>query len=196
MTLPKILLLDVMDTLVKDPFFTCVPAFFGCELQELLQHKSLTAWKAFEEGLIDEDEYHRTAFHDGRAYDAAAFRQRMVDGYEWLPGVKALLEELREGGVQMHALSNYPRWYELLDEKLGVSDYLEWTFVSCHTGVRKPHPRAYLGPVEHLGCAPEELLFVDDREQNCAGAREVGLHAHRFEDVASLRACLVELRLL
>src|SRR5690606_6752529 len=141
----------------------------------------------FEKGLIDEDEYHRTAFCDGRRYDGAAFRQRMVDGYEWLPGVEALLGELSARGVEMHALSNYPRWYELLDEKLGVSRYLEWTFVSCKTGVRKPSPRAYLGPVERLGRPPHDLLFVDDREKNCAAARDQGLHVHRFTDAADLR---------
>lgn len=193
---PRILLLDVMDTLVKDPFFTCVPSFFDCPLDELVKHKSPHAWVEFEKGNIDEDEYHRTAFHDGRAYDGAAFRQRMVDGYEWLPGVKELLEQLRDRGVEMHALSNYPRWYELLDEKLGVSRYLRWTFVSCKTGVRKPDARAYLLPLERLEREPHEVLFVDDREKNCAAARECGLHAHRFTDAASLRESLVELRLL
>lgn len=185
-----------MDTLVKDPFFTCVPSFFDCPLDELVKHKSPTAWVEFEKGNIDEDEYHRTAFHDGRAYDGAAFRQRMVDGYEWLPGVKELLGELRDRGVEMHALSNYPCWYELLDEKLGVSAFLQWTFVSCKTGVRKPHPRAYQMPVERLERAPGELLFVDDREQNCEAAREAGLHAHKFTDAETLRASLVELELL
>lgn len=185
-----------MDTLVKDPFFTCIPAFFGRPLAELVPHRSPTAWVEFEKGNIDEAEYHRTAFHDGRVYDGAALRQRMVDGYEWLPGVEDLLVELCDRGVEMHALSNYPRWYELLDEKLGLSRYLRWTFVSCKTGVRKPDPRAYLLPVERLEREPAELLFVDDREKNCAAARECGLETHRFTDVASLRASLAAFDLL
>jgi HAD superfamily hydrolase (TIGR01509 family) len=193
---PKVLLLDVMDTLVKDPFFTCVPAFFGRSLEELWALRSRTAWEEFEKGNIDEDEYHRTAFLDGRPYDGDALRQRMVDGYEWLPGVPELLAELSARGVEMHALSNYPRWFELLDEKLALSRYVRWTFVSCKTGVRKPDPRAYLLPVERLERQPEELLFVDDREKNCAAAREVGLHAHRFTDAEALRATLRDFGLL
>lgn len=193
---PTVLLLDVMDTLVKDPFFTCLPAFFGSPLEELVKLRSRTAWVEFEKGNIDEDEYHRTAFNDGRPYDGAALRQRMVDGYEWLPGARELLEELKDRGVEMHALSNYPRWFELLDEKLGLSRYLRWTFVSCKTGVRKPDARAYLLPVERLERAPHELLFVDDREKNCAAAREVGLHTHRFTSAELLRATLVEHELL
>lgn len=193
---PRVILFDVMDTLVKDPFFTCVPSFFGGPLEELVKVRSPTAWVEFEKGNIDEDEYHRTAFQDGRAYDGAAFRQRMVDGYEWLPGARELLEELQGAGVEMHALSNYPRWFELLDEKLGLSRYLRWTFVSCKTGVRKPDVRAYLLPVERLEREPSDLLFVDDREKNCAAAREVGLHAHRFTDAPTLRAALVEHGLL
>lgn len=194
---PRVLLLDVMDTLVVDPFFTkVVPEFFCCPLEELSAAKDPTAWTDFEKGLIDEEAYARRAFRDGRAYDHEAMRALMVEGYVWVEGMRELLTELNAAGVEMHALSNYPRWFELLDEKLGVSRLCPWTFVSCNTGVRKPDPRAYLGAAEQLCRAPEELLFVDDRERNCEAAREVGLHAHRFEDAPTLRACLVGLELL
>lgn len=189
---PPVLLLDVMDTLVEDPFFTRVPAFFGLPFEELVKVKSPTAWLDFERGLIDEDEYARRAFVDGRAYDHDAFRALMVDGYRFLDGVEDLLVELRARGVEMHALSNYPPWYRLLDEKLGLSRFLSWRFVSCHTGVRKPDPEAYLGPLRALERRPEECLFVDDRGANCKAAAALGIRAHRFESAAGLRGFLVD----
>ena len=49
-----ILLFDIMDTLVRDPFYEDVPAFFGMSLKELIDCKHPTAWAEFEKGLIDE----------------------------------------------------------------------------------------------------------------------------------------------
>ena len=52
-----ILLFDVMDTLVREPFFTDVPAFFGMTLDELFAEKHPTSWIDFEHGRIDEARY-------------------------------------------------------------------------------------------------------------------------------------------
>ena len=102
-----------------------------------------------------------------------------------------------ERGVPMHLLSNYPPWYQLCDRRLGVTRWVRPSFVSCHTGVRKPDTEAYLGPCRELGVAPADCLFVDDREPNVAAARELGLDALRFDgDVTALRAALRERGLL
>lgn len=49
-----ILLFDIMDTIVRDPFYEDVPAFFGMSLKELIDCKHPTAWVEFEKGFIDE----------------------------------------------------------------------------------------------------------------------------------------------
>ncbi|KAG2561785.1 hypothetical protein PVAP13_8KG097100 [Panicum virgatum] len=49
-----VLLFDVMDTLVRDPFYHHIPAFFQMSMKELLESKHPTAWSEFEKGLIDE----------------------------------------------------------------------------------------------------------------------------------------------
>jgi hypothetical protein len=36
----------------------------------------------------------------------------------------------------MHVVSNYPVWFQWIEEKLELSRYLEWTFISC-TGTMK-----------------------------------------------------------
>ena len=48
-----ILLLDVMDTLVYDPWRE-LPDFFGLSLSALLEAKHPTAWQDFERGELDE----------------------------------------------------------------------------------------------------------------------------------------------
>ena len=191
-----VLLLDVMSTLVRDPVFTTLPAWFGQRARDLLPQLDREVFFAFERGEIDEPTYYATCFRDRRPVDADGFRAALREGYEWLPGVEPLLADLLARGVEMHALSNYPTWYRMIEEKLALSRYVRWSFVSCERGVRKPDAAAYLGAAETLNRAPEACLFVDDRESNAAAARAVGMQALRFEDAPGLRAQLAQRGLL
>mgnify|MGYP003672570846 CR=1 FL=1 len=182
-----ILLLDVMETLVYDPFPVEVPAFFGTTLPELLALKDPQAWQRFEAGEYDEATFAVNYFQDRRPLDVEGFKATLAGAYRFLPGIEELLGELQGAGVAMHALSNYPPWYALIEERLGLSRWVSWSYVSCRTGVRKPDPEAFLAPARDLGVAPRECLFVDDRADNCAGAEAVGMFAHHFRDASGLR---------
>ncbi len=186
----RILLLDVMGTLVHDPFFVEVPRFFGMTLEELVRSKHPTAWRAFELGELDEAGLVARFFADGRALDVEGLKRTMRDAYRLLPGIEPLLEHLRAAGVSMHALSNYPPWYRLIEDAVGLSRFLTWTFVSCETGVRKPDPRAYLDAARRLGVSPRACTFVDDVLENCEGAAATGMHAIHFTDAQALAASL------
>ena len=187
---PDALLLDVMGTLVHDPFHREMPAFFGMELGALLEVKHPDAWVRFEHGEIDEPTFLARFFADGRGYDHAGFVEHVVGAYRLLDGIEPILEALRARGVAMHALSNYPCWYRRIEERVGLSRFLAWSFVSCETGVRKPDPEAYLGAARALGLTPERCLFVDDQPRNCDAARAVGMDAIRFEGAAGLEVAL------
>jgi HAD superfamily hydrolase (TIGR01509 family) len=181
-----IVLCDVMDTLVHEPFHREMPAFFGLTPEELVEAKHPTAWVEFELGQLSEQEFLVRFFRDGRGYDRAAFVRAVRAAYRWLPGMEALLAALSARGLAIHALSNYPCWYRMIEERLGLSRYLAWSFVSCETGARKPEPRAFLGAAARLGVAPEECLLIDDRERNCAAARALGMEAIRFTSAPEL----------
>lgn len=187
------LLLDVMGTLVRDPFFEDMPAFFGLTLRELLEQKHPTAWVEFEHGEIDEHACMAKFFQDARPFDVGAFKAHVARGYEWLPGIEPLLEELAAHGVEMHALSNYPEWWRLIEERLGLSRYVRWSFVSCRTKVRKPHPDAYLGAAAALGRPACSCVFVDDRQDNVEAAWAVGMPGLVFTTAEALRADLASL---
>lgn len=181
-----IFLFDVMDTLVHEPFHREMPAFFGMSLEQLIASKHPTAWIEFELGQLSESEFLTGFFRDGRAFDHGAFQRSVHEAYRWLPGMEALLGTLAGRGHAIHALSNYPCWYHAIEQRLALSRFLEWSFVSCDTGVRKPDREAFAGPLARLAVAPEECLFVDDREANCAAARALGIPALRFTSSAEL----------
>lgn len=54
-----------------------------------------------------------------------------VHHYRYLDGMEALLQTLRAQRQTMHIMSNYPLWYREIERKLQLSQYLDWTFISC-----------------------------------------------------------------
>ncbi|HTV24953.1 MAG TPA: hypothetical protein VMG12_39945, partial [Polyangiaceae bacterium] len=142
---PRAILWDVMDTLVVDPFRHVMPAFFGMTLAEMLAQKHPNNWGRFEKSELTEAEFLPAFFADGRSFDQEGFKARVRESYVWIDGIEPLLAELAARGVEMHALSNYPEWYAWIEARLQLSRYLKWTFVSCHTRLRKPDPAAYEG---------------------------------------------------
>jgi len=188
----RVLLWDVMGTLVHDPFFSEMPEFFGMSFDSMLAAKHPTAWVEFELDRRTESEFLDDFFADRRDFDRRGFVDVVRTAYRWLPGMEELLAELRGHGFTMHAFSNYPVWYELIEQRLGLSRFLDWTFVSCRTGLRKPDPAAYVRVLNELGVPAEQLVLVDDRKRNCQAALQGGIEAVRFEGVDSVRAYLTE----
>jgi len=179
-------LLDVMSTLVRDPFHD-MPGFFGMSMRELIAVIRPGAWVAFERGELTEQEFLNRFFADGRAYDQRGFLETVRAGYRWLPGMQALTDELKATGHHLVAMSNYPIWYRHVAATHGLEQLLDGRFVSYLTGARKPEAAAYLGPCRALGRPPEQCVFVDDRRDNCDAAAALGMVALRFTAAETLR---------
>jgi HAD superfamily hydrolase (TIGR01509 family) len=185
-----VVLWDVMGTLVHDPFFAEMPDFFGMTFDAMLEAKHPRAWVQFELGECSEKEFLSGFFADGRDFDHSGFVSTIRSSYRWLPGLEELLAELHDAGFTMHAFSNYPVWYRLIEERLTPSRFLDWRFVSCLTGLRKPDPAAYAQVLNELRVPAEQCVFIDDRVSNCEAARQSGIHSVLFEGVGPLRASL------
>ncbi|XP_042379476.1 flavin mononucleotide hydrolase 1, chloroplatic-like isoform X1 [Zingiber officinale] len=188
-----ILLFDVMDTLVRDPFYEDIPAFFQMSMKELLEVKHPTSWVEFEKGLIDEKELARKFFKDGRSFDLEGLKECMVRGYSYLDGIEALLENLKLKSYELHAFTNYPIWYIMIEEKLKLSKYLSWTFCSCKLGKRKPALDFYMEVLDLLGVEPANCIFVDDRLVNIEAAKDAGMIGLHFRNAETLKEDLISL---
>ncbi|CAO2148737.1 unnamed protein product [Urochloa humidicola] len=188
-----VLLFDVMDTLVRDPFYHHIPAFFKMSMKELLESKHPTTWSEFEKGLIDENELAKRFFNDGRSFDLEGLKECLVRAYEYIDGIEDILCCLKKNNYEMHAFTNYPVWYQLIEDKLKLSKYLSWTFCSCRTGKRKPSPDFYLEALEHLNVDPASCIFIDDRMVNIEAALSVGMVGLQFKNAETLRKDLCAL---
>jgi putative hydrolase of the HAD superfamily len=100
--------------------------------------------------------------------------------------VLAVLRRVREAGLPLVLLSNAPHMLAAaLDDSSWRRELFTEAVYSARLGLCKPDPAAYQQALAATGTAPEHVLFVDDRLDNCATARELGMQALHFTGDAS-----------
>ncbi|GGI06328.1 HAD-IA family hydrolase [Egicoccus halophilus] len=186
----RVVAFDLMDTVVRDPYRDALRAATGLSLDELFARRPPGAYPALERDELAESDYWSSFATCGIAVDADAFHRTRLAGTTWLPGMAELLDGL-DGVVVRATASNYPRWIDGLAGTL-LAGRFERVLASCHLGVRKPAAGFYTALLGALDVGADEVLFVDDREENVTGARELGIAAHRYRDADGVRAFLAE----
>jgi HAD superfamily hydrolase (TIGR01509 family) len=190
----RVVLLDVMDTVLVDPYRDALSAATALPLEELFRRRDAELWPAFERGELDETAYWAGWESAGIRCDPEAFHAARRAGTRWVPGMRELLDDLA-GEVERVTASNYPVWIEELAED-HLAGRFERVLASHHLGVRKPDPAFFAALLERVDARPDEAVFVDDREVNVVAAEQAGIRSHRFVDAPTLRAWLVDLGLL
>ncbi|MEA2246994.1 MAG: putative hydrolase of the superfamily [Solirubrobacteraceae bacterium] len=131
----------------------------------------------------------------GRDVALHAFSEQFFGHLRLNEELLSYLTELRDRGYRLALLTNNvrewePRWRAMLP----VDELFELVVDSAFEGMRKPDPAIYELTCERLGVAPEECLFVDDFERNCAAAEALGMRAVWFRDnsqaIQEMRAAL------
>ena len=100
--------------------------------------------------------------------------------------VLALLPEVAAAGIRLGLLSNAPTTLARAFEKAPWTAPFSALVFSADLGIAKPEQGAYAAAARALDVAPADVLFVDDRAENVAGAHAFGmgaLHYTGFEDV-------------
>ena len=93
------------------------------------------------------------------------------------------MRELHGRGLRLAVCTNNVReWEHHWRTMLPIDEIFDVVVDSGFVGMRKPDPEIYRLTLERLGgLAPERVLFLDDIDVNCEGARAVGITAIRFE---------------
>ncbi len=134
-----------------------------------------------------------------RGYEGriAAFYDRWLETIAGpIDGSVEALTTLKQAGVPVYALSNFP--HELWDvtaEAYPFLRLLDGRVLSGEAGVSKPARRIYDLLVERTGYAPGDLVFIDDREENLATAHALGFRCVLFENSDLLVSDLAEMGL-
>lgn len=114
-----------------------------------------------------------------------------------LPDTVAILRELKACGTPLYALSNWSA--EMFPHAEAKYDWLELfdgIVVSGRVQMVKPDRDIFEYLMDTYGLQADDLFFIDDNEPNVLAARSYGIHAHRFEEAATLRTELVAAGLL
>ena len=125
---------------------------------------------------------------------AAAYRANFPSSLVGeVPGTVDIVQELSDAGVPMWGLTNWPDEFwphaRARFEFLGLLDDI---VVSGTEKVAKPDPAIFEIAVSRAGFPVDELVFVDDKEANVAGAIEFGLDGILFTGAEELRGALRE----
>lgn len=114
-----------------------------------------------------------------------------------IPDVKKQrLLDLRQAGCHTFLLSNTIdiHWRYCIDHLFpykghGVADYFDRAFVSQVMHLAKPDRKIFETVIELTGIDPRHTLFIDDLQENCDAAAQLGINVYRnahFNDWLSL----------
>jgi putative hydrolase of the HAD superfamily len=156
---------------------------------------------AFESGQISLEEYlDVTVFWRDRDFSRDEFKTFMfglsrpfVDS---LDVVRRLRQNVRgrPTRVRMSTLNNESRELnEFRIQHFGLCQLFDVFFSSCWLGVRKPTREIYERVLGMTQAEPQRSVFVDDREQNLAPARALGMKTIHFTGAPQLADALKEL---
>jgi putative hydrolase of the HAD superfamily len=158
------------------------------------------AFEAWERDAISLDAYlDAVIFNQPRAFSREEVLAFMLAQSKLLAdGAMEISKAIAGGGrYLLGALNNEARvTNEYRFRRFEMRAIFDVALSSCYVGLRKPEPAMYRRAIDILGRPPERILFIDDREENVAGAAAAGIKAIRFEGAARLRRELAGLSVL
>lgn len=158
-----------------------LPPTIALELHDIFQQGNY--------GLLSREEY-LTAATTLTGLSAQEFEEATANGHRLNEELIAKIRELK-ASYKIGLLSNIGRgWIDQFFDKHQLHDLFDAVVLSGEEGIAKPHPRIYELIAERLGVEPSNCVFIDDLEENCAGADAAGMPSIHY---VTNDQCLVEL---
>jgi HAD superfamily hydrolase (TIGR01509 family) len=117
-----------------------------------------------------------------------AFYGRWSQMFAPMPASVDVLRELREAGVRLVALTNWPA--EPFAQARSDWPFLDWfegIVVSGQAGVAKPDAAVFQLVFDTYDVDPTTAVYVDDTPEHVAAGSRLGMHALRFTSAVQLR---------
>ena len=138
--------------------------------------------------------WHKVAAALGLSFSVSQMAElTRLDSASWLhlcDGTITLLEDLAAAGYRLALLSNAPADFAEVLVEQPVARFFEHLAFSAYLGSVKPEPECYRAVLAMLGTSPADVVFIDDRPENVAGAAAVGIHGVLFTTPEAVRTAL------
>lgn len=102
------------------------------------------------------------------------------------PEMLTYVDALRERGYRVALLSNVTEPRAEFIRKQGFYRHFEPVVLSCEIGVSKPHKEAFVTLLNQLGASAGDCIMIDDKPENIAAARRLGIDGIIFSSVDDL----------
>ncbi len=149
------------------------------------------SWQALDEGTADYEEYVAETLKlldDEDKQIAQRFFREWHRSMRPIPGVWALIGELKARGYGVYLLSNASTWFAGHLDDYPILRLFDGRLISAPEKMAKPEERIYRLALERFGLNAAETLFVDDRAENTEAAERVGIAGYVFDgDAEKLR---------
>jgi putative hydrolase of the HAD superfamily len=164
-------------------------AHFGLD-EEDFQYRHEEMVGALEAGVISLDEYLDVAvFNAPRTFDRQAFKQYMFSlSKPWPDSIAHARAIAGRRSVRLVTLNNEAEELNAYRiEHFGLRRIFAAFFSSCWLGTRKPTREIYHRALGMAQVDPTRALMIDDRDQNLAPARALGMRVILFRGAEALR---------
>ncbi len=114
---------------------------------------------------------------------------KMCQKYYWKsheakPNVREFAKKLKKD-FEIVFLTNFSDDFWVFNKKWKLDEIFDRDkmFISAEMKMRKPHPDIYWAVLEKIGKKPDEVVFIDDKEENIDTAQKLGMHPILFKNL-------------
>lgn len=123
----------------------------------------------------------------GGSFDEAMVTRCWSSSLSPRPRVSELIHEVA-ARTRCAVISNTdPLHAATIEAQAGIAGVVERWVYSYQAGCLKPEPGIFELALQHLSVRAEQTLLVDDREENLAAARELGMEGLHYDSFETLR---------
>jgi 2-haloacid dehalogenase len=169
-----------------------IDAFFA-EISFMEWHRQQDAGRPFAEAIAELSARFPQYAHILPDYDT-----RYADSISGpIDGTVEILRRLKQAGLPLYGLSNYPAEKFKLDRpKYEFFNWFDDMVISGEVRLSKPDPAIFQLLLKKIGRRAQECIFIDDSHANITTARELGFTAIQFQSPAQLEQELHSLGIL
>ncbi len=102
-----------------------------------------------------------------------------------------IVEALRNQGTPCYLVTDNEKYRtKYMEDKMGFAEKFDQVFSSCYLGVKKDDPQYFELVLSELDLDAEEVLLVDDKTENVATAKSLGIHTILYKDADQFMSAL------
>ncbi|MBI4618893.1 MAG: HAD family phosphatase [Desulfobacterales bacterium] len=122
------------------------------------------------------------------------FKSVWSDIFSLNDSVETVLSALKKNGYYLVLVSNTNELhFDFIRENFKVIELFDDLVLSYRIGYSKPHKEIFREALKRAGSSPEDSVYIDDIEEFCKAAEDLGINSILYRSTEQLIKCLEEL---